>query len=221
MRDIHPGSGAIRALPQPERSNALRSMLLQHFGSIPGVVCSRSNLEERAAARLSARRKQNPIGVLLALIVASVLTLAPNQRASAATWFLDANLASVHTERWARDSLNQINPGIGFEYQANRTWGLAVGEYTNSYRKTTLYGLADFTPIHLGHEGGWHLDAGMAAGLLGGYTHREVPCAPLGGGLLVRVAAPNGIALNLFDVPNTGAHQSGFIGFQLAVPLSR
>ncbi len=136
-----------------------------------------------------------------------------------ATWRIDVNLASVHTQRWARRSLNQRNPGAGIEYRANRTWALAGGVYSNSYRRPTMYALAEFTPLHIGDVNHWHIDAGVAAGIATGYTRAEIPCAPLAGAALIRVATPNGVALNIMGVPNAGAYRSGFVGFQLSMPL--
>lgn len=221
MRHIGPVARAIRALPQPERSNALRSMLLRHFGNIPGLVCSRSALEERAACKLLGKRKQTPATAALAFTAACALGFVPIRPATAATLRLDANLASIHTERWARDSLNQRNPGIGLEYQASRTWAIAAGIYSNSYRKPTAYALAEFTPLHIGAMNHWHVDAGVVAGLASGYTRFEIPCAPLVGATLIRAVAPDGVALNVLGVPNSGPYNSGFIGFQVSVPLSR
>lgn len=158
--------------------------------------------------------------VAVALFVAAVgATIAPGV-ARAAAWRLDANLAGIHTEQWARDSLNQRNPGIGIEYQASRTWALTGGVYNNSYRRPTVYALAEFTPLHLGATDRWHIDAGVAGGIATGYSRDEVPCAPLAGAALIRVTAPDGIGLNIMGVPNMGPRNSGFIGFQVSVPLT-
>lgn len=159
--------------------------------------------------------------VVAALFAAAVgATIAPVNSARADGWRLDANLASIHTERWARDSLNQRNPGIGIEYQASRIWALAGGIYNNSYRRPTIYALAEFTPLHLGATNRWHIDAGVAGGIATGYTRAEIPCAPIAGAALIRITAPDGIAVNVLGVPNMGAHNSGFIGFQLSFPLA-
>lgn len=158
-----------------------------------------------------------PIGLMFVVIAAS--TLLP-RAAQAASWRIDANLASIHTERWARDSLNQRNPGVGFEYQANPTWAVAGGIYSNSYHRPTVYALVEFTPLRIGRVAGWHIDAGVAGGLASGYRRSEIPCEPFVGAGLVRITAPDGIALNVLGVPNTGRYQSGFIGFQLSVPLN-
>lgn len=152
-----------------------------------------------------------------AILAAAIVIAVP--RAHAGTLDLNINLASVHTERWARDSLNQRNPGIGVTYQWSRTWSIAGGVYSNSYRRPTVYALAEFTPLHAGQANHWHLDAGLAAGFASGYRRSEIPCEPFVGAALIRVTAPNGIASSIVGVPNMGAYNSGFLGFQVSVPL--
>lgn len=153
---------------------------------------------------------------LLAFFLLAVAFASP---AVAGTVDLDLNLASYHTEAWARRSLNQVNPGLGVTYHWNRTWAVMGGVYKNSYRRPTWYALGAFTPLHLGGSHRWHVDAGVAAGFASGYRRAEVGSEPVVGGLVVRLAAPNGVALNLLGVPNSDAHNSGFIGFQLSLPL--
>lgn len=153
--------------------------------------------------------------VILALVLAFVLPAL----AHASEVDLDLNLASIHTESWARQSLNQFNPGLGVEYHWNRTWAVMGGEYRNSYRRPTWYALGAWTPLHLGSATSWHLDAGVMAGVASGYRTSEVPSQPAVAGLLVRFSTPSGVALNLLGAPNTGAHNSGFIGLQLSIPL--
>lgn len=245
LHEDDPAAAALRALPQRERSNAIRLLLRKHFGDLPGLIGFRNApgvaeraplaepppaeaLPERpdstAALRraLAAVRERGCAGAvtLAVLAAAAMLALAPMREARADGWRLDANLASVHTERWARDSLNQRNPGLGVTWQASRAWALAAGAYSNSYRKPTVYAIAEFTPLHIGAPNHWRLDAGVAAGIATGYTRAETPCAPLAGAALLRITAPNGIALNIMGVPNAGRYRSGFIGFQLSVPLT-
>lgn len=159
--------------------------------------------------------------LLLAPAVIGVFLIVAAPRAHAATWRLDVNIGSVHTERWARDSLNQRNPGVGLEWAPSRTWAVAVGEYWNSYRRATAYALGEWMPVQLGDANDWHLDAGIAAGVASGYRRDEVSTAPFAAAAVVRLVSPSGFALNVVGIPNAGADQSGFIGFQLAVPLSR
>lgn len=243
IRDDEPAAVALRALPQRERAVAIRLMLRRHFGELPGLIGFREHAStateqtgEVAAMTPPAAESPNhsmfhkvlaqakaaqraASAAALAVAVACMVAFVPHP-AQAATWRLDANLASVHTEAWARDSLNQRNPGLGVTWQASRTWALAAGAYSNSYRKPTVYALAEFTPLHIGQVNHWHVDAGVAAGIATGYTRAEIPCAPLAGAALIRITAPGGIALNVLGVPNMGARNSGFIGFQLSVPLS-
>ena len=162
---------------------------------------------------------------LIACIVARALVASASAATAAVpaaggSWRVTLNLASVHTARWARRSLNQFNPGAGLEYDASRTWAFALGEYRNSYRRTSAYALAEFTPLHIGQAAGWHVDAGLAAGVLTGYTRREDPARPFGAGGVLRIAAPGGSALDVLIVPNTTRGGSGFVGFQLSFPLS-
>lgn len=182
-----------------------------------------------------------------ALALATALAFAlPAQRAHAGTLDLNLNLASIHTERWARRTLNQTNPGAGVTYHWNRTWALMGGEYLNSYRSPTWYAAVAWTPLHIGRMGHWHVDAGVAAGLATGYGHATYatyawvpdrasangwrlvttehrymrnPLSPLMAAGVVRIVTPSGFGLNVMVVPNTGPRSSGFVGFQLSVPL--
>lgn len=132
---------------------------------------------------------------------------------------VDLNLGSYHTQEWARDELNQKNPGVGMTYRFSRSWAVAGGMYENSYDRSTWYVLAQWTPVQLGHTGGWHVDAGLAAGLATGYRPDEVVCAPLIGGGVVRIVSPSGVSLDVFGAPGAGDGTSGFLGFQLSLPF--
>ena len=85
--------------------------------------------------------------VLLAQLAAPSFALADN--ASPAKVTLDVNLASIHTERWARDTLNQVNPGLGLTTRLSDSWSLSGGAYKNSFSRLSVYALANFTPIHV------------------------------------------------------------------------
>ncbi|CAZ88718.1 hypothetical protein [Thiomonas arsenitoxydans] len=150
---------------------------------------------------------------LLAITTAAHAADAPASRLS-----LDLNLASVHTEAWARRELNQVNPGLGLEYQASPDWGAAVGFYRNSYRRTSAYALGVWTPMRLDLPGGLTASAGLAAGLVSGYHRSEVPCEPLAAGAVLRLRTAQGFGINLLAVPNTQSG-SGFIGLQLVAPI--
>lgn len=158
----------------------------------------------------------------LASLLAFLTTSAPSH---ADGLNLEVSIASLHTEAWAQKSLNQHNPGAGLAWAPSRNWTFTTGFYTNSYRRTSVYALSEWTPIHLGISGnakgsrGWALEVGAAAGFVSGYRHSEVPCAPVMGGVVVRLTTPAGMYAKLIGVPNTASRQSGFIGLQLGVPL--
>ncbi len=132
---------------------------------------------------------------------------------------LDLNLASVHTEAWARRELNQVNPGLGLEYQASPDWSAAAGFYRNSYRRTSAYALGVWTPWHVAIPGGLTASAGLAAGVVSGYTRTECPLRPLAVGAVLRIRDRAGLGINLLAVPNTPRGGSGFIGLQFVAPI--
>lgn len=131
---------------------------------------------------------------------------------------IDINVASYHTEAWARRDLNQVNPGVGLEYQASPDWSVAAGFYKNSYRRQTAYLLGVWTPLRCDLPAGLTASAGFAAGLVSGYRRPEVPTEPLAGGAVLRLRTAHGFGINLLAVPNTQSG-SGFIGLQFVAPI--
>jgi hypothetical protein len=155
------------------------------------------------------------------IIIAAGLVALSSATASAAQssrWALDINATSYHTEAWARHSLNQSNPGIGLEYQATSDWSGLAGFYRNSYRRTTGYALAAWTPLRVDLPAGLTASAGLAAGLVSGYRRDEVPTSPLAAGALLRIRDASGYGINLLAVPNTQSG-SGFVGLQIVIPI--
>lgn len=130
---------------------------------------------------------------------------------------LNVNLASVHTRSWARHHLNQFNPGLGLTDQITPDWSASIGFYRNSFRRTSAYALANWTPLHAALPGNWRADAGVMAGLLTGYTAGEDPVRPLAAGLLLRLRAHAGWGVNIVGIPNMPQGSSGFVGLQLHV----
>ncbi len=143
---------------------------------------------------------------------------APRPTPAPRRWSLDISTTSYHTRQWARDSLNQDNPGLGIEYQATPDWGLAGGFYKNSYRRTSVYALAIYTPLHISLPSGFSLAAGAAAGAISGYTSGEAPARPLMAAALLEIRSAQGSGINLVAVPNMG-RSAGFVGLQLVLPL--
>lgn len=244
LRPDDPSLPAIKALPPGERAQALRLLIRKHsseLGSLlgfryppkpiapaapePPAKADTEPAPAQSAQSILDRIVQQAKGMQHAvalgfggLLAAALLALAPTTNARAGTLDLDVNVASVHTEAWARRNLNQVNPGAGITYHWNRTWSLAGGVYRGSYRRPVYYAQAEWTPLHIGSVGRWHIDAGAMAGIAT-YTRAEVACAPFAAAALVRIVAPDGVAADIVAVPNQGPRQTGFIGLQLSIPL--
>ncbi|MHB1700908.1 MAG: hypothetical protein ACYCSN_12415 [Acidobacteriaceae bacterium] len=158
----------------------------------------------------------------LAIVVVGYLTFPSTAGAAelpaASRWALDISTVSYHTRQWARDSLNQDNPGLGLEYQATPNWGLAGGFYKNSYSRTSAYALMSYTPLRLALPAAWRVNAGLTAGVVSGYTSAEAPARPLALAALIEVRNRQGYGINLVAVPNMGP-SAGFVGLQLVVPI--
>ena len=133
-------------------------------------------------------------------------------------WSLDISTTSYHLRQWARDSLNQRNEGLGLEYRATPNWGLAGGFYKNSYSRTSVYATANYTPLHITLPGCLMASAGVAAGVVTGYTNEEAPARPLALAALLELRSAQGFGINLVAVPNMGP-SAGFVGLQLVVPI--
>lgn len=155
---------------------------------------------------------------LIAVALAAALA-APAIASAAPTYTLDVNLASYHTERWARHSLNQRNLGLGVTARFNRNWSVSGGWYRNSFRRGSAYLLANWTPLHWSLPAGWSIAAGGTAGLDSGYRSNELATQPLVAAALLRVIAPAGWSINLTAVPNRPRDCTGFIGAQVSLPL--
>ena len=159
--------------------------------------------------------------VFCSVLLLSFATPSGAHPSSGPRYTLDVNLASVHWEKWARDSLNQVNPGLGVTAHFSPDWGVSAGFYYNSFRRTSTYVLASWTPLHLPlTASGWRLDAGADAGILTGYTNAELGARPFGAAALLRVHAPNGMACSLLAIPNAPGRRSGFVGAQVSFPIN-
>lgn len=82
---------------------------------------------------------------------------------------------SYHTREWARNSLNQDNPGLGVEYHCTPNSGFAAGFYRNSYSRTSVYALATYTPLHSSLPAGFSMAAGGLFGAISGCIRAEAP----------------------------------------------
>lgn len=249
---LAPGApAAAPATASPPAAPALRAGVTPGSTSAPPTSVPRT--DRAALARRLVTLGAACTKAVAGFAVASALALGLPHAARAATpnaspWTLDLNLASIHTEAWARRELNQVNPGVGITYHFTRTWAAMGGEYLNSYRRSTWYAAAVWTPLHVGAADRWHVDAGLAAGLASGYGHASYDTyawaadpssvngwrlvttrhrymrnslSPFMAAGVVRVRAGDGIGVNVLWVPNGGRRSSGFVGLQLVLPLRR
>ena len=147
---------------------------------------------------------------------ATAIPAAPAFKPSAS---LDVSLACVHLKQWARNKLNQKNPGLGITYSFAPDWSASAGFYKNSFSRPSMYAVGVWTPLHWRVSQNWHVDVGGEAGALTGYSRANNPAAPFGAAVLVRLRNEKGFGANVVIVPNHGA-SSGFVGFQIVVPLA-
>ena len=142
----------------------------------------------------------------------------PRPQVAAQNLSLDLNTTCMHTRTYARDHLNQVNPGLGLTYTFNPDWSASAGVYRNSFQRTSGYVLANWTPVHLNLLADLRVSAGLTAGVLSGYTQAENPLRPFAAGAIVQLRTKAGWGINLVGVPNSRGG-SGFVGLQLVTPL--
>jgi len=64
---------------------------------------------------------------------------------------------------------NERNPGLGIRYAFNRDWAIQAGAFNNSQSRLSVYGIADWTPVHVGA-----VSAGAFLGAATGYDWRPM-----------------------------------------------
>ena len=108
---------------------------------------------------------------------------------------------------------NERNFGAGLRGQLSPAWSLQGGAYRNSYDRTSVYALADLTPLRVGP-----LHAGAFAGLATGYPYNSGKVGAAGGLVLRLQGARVSAVLRL--VPKVSSKQSSHtaaleLGWQL------
>jgi hypothetical protein len=117
----------------------------------------------------------------LAIIALGVAATASSCSVMAQGLSLQLHGISLHTEsrdkydRTGRD-WNERNYGGGLRYTFNPDWSVQAGVYRNSIDRTTVYGLATYTPLHIGP-----VRVGVFGGLATGYN------APVIGGVALEL----------------------------------
>ena len=116
--------------------------------------------------------------------------------------------ASLH---FPHTGQNQINPGLVAEFRAPAltppSITFAVGAYENSYRKTTAFGQAVWTPVKFATPLG-EVAAGASIGIGTGYR------SPVIGGAFVRLG-PAHVTI----IPPISKEHAGVLGFAFRIPV--
>lgn len=136
-----------------------------------------------------------------------ILLLAFNARAD--EMLLNINL---HAHHWSREAvkkydLNEVNPGIGLEFQDGSIRKM-VGVYKNSDRRYSAYALLGWMPVKIGP-----VDVGVFGGVVTGYAKPYEPAA----GMIASIELTKKVNLNITAVPTIEEYRVfGFCAFQLA-----
>lgn len=127
--------------------------------------------------------------------------------------YLNQNISAYH---WNRDkkekeNYNEVNPGIGLELK-DGDMRYMIGNYLNSLRNNSNYGLVGYTPFNADTSIG-KFSAGIVGGGITGYPTGDItPAAGLLGSY-----EKGRFGINLLAVPNAkvgGKDVDGFLGIQ-------
>ncbi len=97
---------------------------------------------------------------------------------------------------------NQVNPGIGIEYDTGN-WGFAAGSYKNSFYRRTNYAVVGYFPLTLGNY--------RFGGFVGPATGYAVPVA---GGALIEYRKDR-VGFNVMILPPAQKEGSVAVGLQV------
>jgi hypothetical protein len=76
---------------------------------------------------------------------------------------INAGLLSYHPTD-STHQFNDLNYGVGLEFEKKPSLAFAAGEYRNSVRHNSYYGMVEYKPLHFGL-----VHAGVAGGAINGY----------------------------------------------------
>jgi hypothetical protein len=140
--------------------------------------------------------------------IAAMFFLEPVEPPPVKAWVV-ASVASHHV---GERSLNEINPGTGFERELSPETSLGFGHYLNSVNAQSVYAGIHWTPAFAGRFNDGYLRAGAMVGLATGY--REfAPVVPMAG--LIGKWESRHTGVNLMFVPNPIQFSASFFGLQL------
>lgn len=127
---------------------------------------------------------------------------------------LNANVAAYHWDRdkTKKENYNEVNPGIGITAK-DGDLRYMVGQYKNSLRGNSNYGLMGYTPLNKETSAG-KFSGGVVGGAVTGYPN--MPVAPVLG--LMGAYEVDGVGVTLIAVPTAeikGKTADGFLGLQM------
>ena len=138
---------------------------------------------------------------LLAAAIALASTLS-----AAADYAVVVHGASHHFTQRAQGEWNQSNLGLALRAEFDKDLSAQVGFYRNSEYRTSVYALADYTPLHLGP-----VSLGGFAGVATGYAK---PIVPVAGAVARLQLGRTALALRL--APKSGIGGSAVASIELA-----
>jgi hypothetical protein len=125
-------------------------------------------------------------------------------------WSLQLHGASHHEgPRGNGLQWNERNVGAGVRAQFNPDWGVQAGAYDNSYNKTTVYALAQYTPLPLPFNG--------RAGVFGGYASNYPTSVPAIAGLMASWPVYKRVHASVRYVPRVGGDTVAVWAFEVGV----
>lgn len=98
---------------------------------------------------------------------------------------------------------NEVNPGVAIRAEFDQDWSVQGGVYKNSYYKTTLYGVVQYTPLHVAG-----VRLGGFVGLGTGYTAHSAanvgPFSLLGGAVAIAQVGNASVAVRVVPKLSSG-----------------
>jgi hypothetical protein len=117
--------------------------------------------------------------ILTATYAIALVSVILSTEAKAETQYsLIAHVASKHGSTRDNYRFNEVNLGLAIRAEFNGDWSVQSGIYKNSYYRTTVYAVGQYTPLHFGAA-----RFGAFAGLGTGYDK------PVAGGLMAIIDA--------------------------------
>lgn len=141
-------------------------------------------------------------------LIAFVFAFLSFTQAIAGDWTVNVSVASWHPDKYTGtkfDKWNQVNPGIGLQYNLSKDFSIQAGFYKNSEYNTTKHLIAQYQPFHITNT-----SFGAFIGPGTGYSVSKVI-----GGLMLQHELDN-LVLGVRYIPKISSKQgSAAFGFEV------